>query len=163
MKTRTTLLLLLVLVALGIFVKYESKKPNTAEARRQAQNMLNFDRDKLEGITIQNGDNRIELRRQDKKWRIEAPFKDQADAGEMETLLGSLESWPKFDTIPADEVRKDKARLDGFRLTKAKLRLKSLGKDIPPEIVFGADAALEGRMYVRFEVGDDGFLASQSV
>ena len=47
MKTRTTLLLLAALVALGVFIKYESKGPNTVEARQQAQNMVNFDRDKL--------------------------------------------------------------------------------------------------------------------
>src|SRR5215831_15835388 len=163
MKTRTTLLLLIVVIALGVFVKYQSKKPNTDEARRQSQNMVNFDRDKLEGITIQNGDDKIELRRQDKKWRIEAPFKDQADSGVVESLLGTLENWPKFDTIPANEINKDKSRLDEFGLSKAKLRLKLLGKDLPPEIIFGGDAALEGRMYVRFEGEGDVFLASQSV
>ena len=95
MKTKTTLLLLAVVVALGVFIKYESKGPNTAEARRQAQNMVNFDREKLDGIVIQNGDDKIELRRQDRKWRIEAPFKDQADSGAIENFLADLEGWQK--------------------------------------------------------------------
>ncbi len=64
MKTRTTLILLILAVALGVWIKFfESKKPNTAEAQRQAGNVVNFDREKLEGIAIQNGDDRIELRR----------------------------------------------------------------------------------------------------
>ena len=163
MKTKTTLLLLAAVIALGVFIKYESKGPNTAEARRQAQNMVNFDRDKLDGIVIQNGDDGIELRRHDRKWRIEAPFKDQADSGAIESFLADLESWQKYDTIPAREIAKDKSRLDEFGLSKAKLRLKLLGKEVPPEIVFGGDAAFEGKMYVRFEGTDDVFLAGQTV
>jgi uncharacterized protein DUF4340 len=164
MKTKTTLLLLLMVVALGLYIKfYESKGPNTTDARQRAQNVVNFDREKLEGIVIQNGDDKIELRRQDRKWRIEAPFKDQADGGAIENFLANLESWQKYDTIPAKEIVKDRSRLDEFGLSKAKLRLKLLGKEVPPEIVFGGDAAFEGRMYVRFEGTDDVFLAGQSV
>src|SRR6202171_4450638 len=163
MKLKTTLLLLAVVVALGVYIKYESKGPNTAEARRQAQNVVNFDREKLDGIVIQNGDDKIELRRQDRKWRIEAPFKDQADSGAIENFLADLDAWQKYDTIPAKEIAKDKSRLDEFGLSKAKLRLKLLGKNMPPEIVFGSDAAFEGKMYVRFEDTNDVFLAGQSV
>ena len=61
MKTRTTLILLMLVVGLGLWIKFfESKQPNTAEARREAGNVVNFDREKLEGITIQNGDDRID-------------------------------------------------------------------------------------------------------
>src|SRR2546430_12063593 len=53
MKTKTTLLLLIVTVAVGLYIKfYESKQPNTEEAKRQAGNVVNFDRDTLEGIEI---------------------------------------------------------------------------------------------------------------
>jgi hypothetical protein len=163
MKTKTTLLLLAAVVALGVFIKYESRGPGTDEARQQAQNMVNFEREKLDGIVIQNGDDKIELRRQDRKWRIETPFKDQADSGAIENLLADLEGWQKFDTIPAQEIEKDKSRLDEFGLSKAKLRLKLLGKEMPPEIVFGGDAAFEGKMYVRLEDTSAVFLAGQAV
>lgn len=164
MKTKTTLLLLAVVVALGVYIKfYESKRPNTAEARRQAQMVVNFERENLEGIVIQNGDDKIELKRLEGKWRIEAPFKDQADSGAIESLLANLEDWQKQDTIPADEIEKDKSRLDEFGLSKAKLRLKLLGKEAPPEVIFGNDAALEGKMYVRLATTNDVFIAPQSV
>jgi hypothetical protein len=163
MKTKTTLFLLALVVALGIFIKYESKKPNTAEAQRQSKNVVNFDREKLNGIVILNGDDKIELRRQDRKWRIEAPFKDQADSSAIESFLAALENWQKDTTIPAAEIAKDRSRLDEFGLSKAKLRLKLIGNDMPPEIVFGGDAAFEGKIYVRLEGADDVFLTGQSV
>ena len=164
MKTKTTLLLLAVVVALGVYIKYyESKKPNTEEAKRQAANVVNFERDQLDGIVIQNGDDKIELRRQDRKWRLEAPFKDQADAAAIENFLADLDSWQKYDTIPASEIAKNKNLLDEYGLSKAKLRLKLLGKDAPPEIVFGNDAALQGKMYVRLGNSDEVLVAAQSV
>src|SRR4029077_19453546 len=107
MKTKTTLLLLIVAVAVALWIKfYESKGPNTEEAKRQAGNVVNFERDDLEGIVIQNGDDRIELKKQDLKWRIEAPFKDQADRGAIDNLINDLDSWQKFDSIPASEIAK---------------------------------------------------------
>jgi len=164
MKTRTTLLLFAALVALGLYIKfYESKRPNTVEAKRLAGNVVNFEREKLEGIVIENGDDKIELRRHDRKWRLEAPFKDQADAAAIERFLSDLDSWQKFETIPAEVIAKDKTRLDEFGLSKAKLRVKLIGPDAPPEIIFGGDAALEGRMYVRVGNSDDVFIAAQSV
>lgn len=164
MKTKTTLLLLAAVVAVALYIKFfESKGPNTEEARRRAGNVVNFERDALEGIVILNGDDKIELRKQDQKWRLEAPFKDQADRGAIDNLLADLDSWQKFDSIPASEIAKDKSKLDEFGLSKGKLKLKLLGKDAPPEITFGNDAALQGKMYVRVGDGTDVLIAAQSV
>ncbi len=164
MKTKTTLLLLIAAVAVGLYIKfYESKGPNTEEAKRQAGNVVNFERNALEGIVIENGDDRIELRKQNQKWRLEAPFKDQADGGAVENLLADLDGWQKFDSIPATEIAKDKSRLDEYGLGKGKLKLKLLGKGAPPEITFGNDAAFQGKIYVRVGEENDVIIAAQSV
>ena len=164
MKTRTTIILLIVAVAVGLYIKfYESKQPNTEEAKRQAGNVVNFDREGLDGIVIQNGDDRIELKKENLKWRIEAPFKDQADNGAVQNLINDLDGWQKFDSIPASEIAKNKGLLDEYGLSKGKLKLKLLGKNAPPEIAFGNDAALQGKMYVRAGDTSDVVIAAQSV
>src|SRR3954470_15170866 len=164
MKTKTTVLLLIVAIAVAVYIKfYESKRPNTEEAKRQAGNVVNFERDNLEGIVIQNGDDRIELKKQDQKWRIEAPFKDQADRATVDSLINDLDGWQKFDSIPANEIAKNKNLLDEYGLSKGKLKLKLLGKNAPPEISFGNDAALQGKMYVRAGDNGDVVIAAQSV
>src|SRR5204862_260770 len=161
MKTKTTLLLLIVAVAVALWIKfYESIGPNTEETKRLAGNVVNFEREGLEGIVIQNGDDRIELRKQDQKWRLEAPFKDQADRGAVENLIADLDGWQKFDAIPAKEIAKDKGKLDEFGLSKGKLKLKLLGKNAPPEITFGNDAALQGKIYVQVGDGGDVLIAA---
>jgi hypothetical protein len=162
MKWKTTLVLLAIAVALGVYIKFfESKQPSTEEAKRQAQNVVNFQRDKIDGIVIQNGDDKIDIRKHDNKWRLEAPIKDQADITSIDSLLFDLESWQKDATIPAKQIEADK--LNEFGLNKPKLRLRLVGQGAPPEILFGKDAALEGKIYVRLENSKETYLASQAV
>src|SRR5215469_2548143 len=164
MNWRTTVAL--AVIALGVFAYlrfFEIKQPGTEEATRQAQNVLNFDREKINGIVIQNGDERIEMRRRDNKWRLETPIKDQADNSFIENLLSDLENWQKDATISAREIDANKNGLNEYGLNKPKLRLKLIGQDKSPEILFGKDAALEGRMYIRFANSKEAFLAGQSI
>src|SRR5438034_2607037 len=164
MNLRTTLVL--AVVALGVFAYlrfFEMKQPSTEEAKHQAQNVLNFDRYKINGIVIQNGDEKIELRRRDTKWRLDTPIKDHADSSSVENLLSNLEGWRKDATISAKEIEADKNKLNEYGLAKPKLKLKLTGPEELPEIFFGKDAALEGKMYVRFENSKETFLAGQSI
>jgi len=164
MNWRTTLILAVVVLGVFAYLRFfEMKRPSTQEAARQAQNVVNFDRSKIDGIIIQNGDEKIDIRRRDNKWRLETPIKDQADAGLVETLLSDLETWQKEATIPAKDIEADKTKLNEYGLNRPKLKLKLLGSDRPPEILFGKDAALDGRMYVRFDNSKETFLAKQSV
>jgi hypothetical protein len=96
MNWRTTLVL--AAIALGVFVYlkfFELKQPGTEEARRQAQNVVNFDQDKIDAIVILNGDEKTELRRRDNRWHLETPIKDQADSSLIENLLSDLGNWQK--------------------------------------------------------------------
>src|SRR5215471_5339475 len=164
MNWRTTIVL--AIIALGVFAYlrfFEIKQPTTEEAKRQSQNVVNFDRSKINGMVIQNGDEKIDIRRRDNKWRLETPIKDQADASLIENLLSDLENWQKGGTIPAKEIDADKNKLAEYGLNKPKLKLKLLGHDRPPEILFGKDTAMEGRIYVRFQNSKETFLAAQSV
>src|SRR5436309_10437820 len=164
MNWRTTLILAIIALAgVAYFKFFEMKRPSTEEARRQSQNMLNFDRTKIDGIVIQNGDQKIEMRRRDNKWRLETPIKDQADGALVETLLSDLENWKRDGTIAAKEINADKSKLAEYGLNNPKLKLKLLGHERPPEILFGKDAAMEGKMYVRFQNSKETFVAGQAV
>src|SRR5438445_4589831 len=164
MKWKTTLVLFV--IAAGVFAYrlfVERNRPGTEEATRQAQNVVNFSRDQVNGVVIQNGDDTIDIRRRDDKWRLEIPIKDQADGSVVNNLLLDLENWQKDAAISAKEMEADKNKLADYGLANPKLRLKLIGPDTPPEIFFGKDAALEGKMYVRFENSKETFLTSPSV
>jgi len=164
MKTRTTLVLLLLVIGLGVWIKFfESKKPNTEETQRQAGNVVNFDREKLEGISIQNGEDKIVLKREQGKWRLTEPVNDQADNATIDNLLGDIETWRKEGAVPAKEVSADKGRMTEFGLVQPKLRMQLIGSGAPAEIFFGKDTAFSGTMYVRLADSKDVFLAAQKV
>jgi len=164
MNWRTTLVLAMIALGVSAYLRFfEMKQPSTGEAKRQVQNVVNFDRNKISSIVIQNGDEKIEMQRRDNKWRLEAPIKDQADSSLIESLLSDLENWQKDGTISAKEIETDQGKLNEYGVNRPKLRLKLIGQDRPPAILFGKDAALEGKMYVRFENSKETFLAGQSV
>jgi hypothetical protein len=164
MKWKTTLVLFVIATAVFAYLFFvERNRPGTEEAARQAQNVVNFNRDKINGVVIQNGDDKIDIRQRDDKWRLEIPIKDQADGSVVNNLLLDLENWQKEAAISAKEMEADKNKLGDYGLANPKLRLKLLGPDMPPEIFFGKDAALEGKMYVRFANSKETFLANQSV
>jgi Domain of unknown function (DUF4340) len=164
MKWKTTIILLVIAAGVWAYLYFvERNRPNTEDAARQAQNVVNLSREKIDGIVIQNGDDKIDIRRSGDKWRLEMPIKDQADASLVNNVLLELENWQKDATISAKEMEADKNKISDYGLAKPKLRLKLVGKDAPPEIWFGKDAALEGKMYVRFENSKETFLVNQSV
>src|SRR5437870_8177361 len=164
MKWKTTLILFV--IAAGVFAYLffiESNRPGTEEAARQSQNVLNFSREKIDGVVTHSGGGMIDIRRREYKWRLETQIRDQADASLVNNLLLDLESWQKDAAISDKEMEADKSKLADYGLANPKLRLKLLGPGAPPEVFFGKDAALEGKMYVRFENSKETFLASQSV
>lgn len=158
MKTRTTLTLFILAASLFAFLYfYESKLPGTRDAEDQKSRVMQLDRDNVDAVTITNKDDRIELRKQDNEWFVEKPVKDRADAGVVAALFTSAETLKKEAVIGADG---DKPDFKEYGLGNAALRLKFGGKKAPPEIWFGKDAAVEGKVYARLEKGDEAFLVS---
>src|SRR5438132_12933296 len=105
MNWRTTLILAVIALAgFAYFRFFEMTRPSTEEARQRAQNVVNFDRNKMDGIVIKNGDQQIEIRRRDNKWRLETPIKDQADEALVENLLFDLENSRKQGNIQSNAI-----------------------------------------------------------
>src|SRR5438105_11618204 len=140
MKWKTTLILFVTAAGVFSYLYFvESHRPGTEEAARQLEIVLNVSREKIDGVVIQNGDDKIDIRRHDNKWRLETPIKDQADASLVNNLLLDLENWQKDAAISAKEMEADKNKLSDYGLANPKVRLKLVGTDAPAEIFFGKD------------------------
>src|SRR5947209_1001357 len=164
MKWKSTVVLLIITGGVFAYLFFvEHNALNTEDAAGEAQNVVNFSRDKITGITIQNGEDKIDIRRHEDKWRLEMPIKDQADATAVNSLLSDVDNWQKDATISAKEMEADKSKIADYGLAQPKLRLKVSGEKAPPEIWFGKEAALEGKMYIRFANSKETFLVNQSV
>lgn len=150
MKLRNTLLLLLLALGLFAFIFfYERKLPSTRDATDREARVVSFDQSKITGVSLVNNEQKIELRKGvDGHWMLDAPVKDRADEGAVTELLGAVEMLRKETTL---ESRDGKDPVRDVGLAKPNVSIKLLGPDAPSAILFGKDAAVEGKQYVRLE------------
>ena len=152
MKFRTTLVLLVIAVALGAFIfGLDRLSQNTRERRERAAHVVERERGRTsKGFTIRNGDELIRVKAEGDAWKMIAPWQDDADAGVIDQLLDAVQSLRPEDVI-TDLGKGDKRRqiLKDFGLNKSKLRLKLDGKHMPAEFQFGLETAVQGESYLR--------------
>ena len=109
----------------------------------------------IDGITITNNEDKIELRRQqDNSWQVvlpvqdQSPIQDRADLTLVHQLIQDLDL-KVADSFEDDGKSADKPSLKELGLETSNLRVKLSGKDAPAEILFGKDTPADAQMYVR--------------
>lgn len=162
MKTRNTLLLLVICGALLAYVWFvERHRKSTRETAEAAGRVAEVDRDKINTVSIQNPDGAIELRKgSNNEWTIEKPVKDRADSMAISQLFTSLETLRHDAKI--DPENKDQLKEFGVEESNTKIRVSSEGeKGI--ELLIGKDAAVEGKVYVRAGGSDSVYVISNDL
>jgi hypothetical protein len=139
MKSKNTLILLVVGLAIYAFIYFfESKQPTSQEATEQAGRVVKFDRDKITAITIKNTDTTIQMIK-------------KADSTAINQLFTTAEALKSDEAIPTDKQSGGKDLLKEFGLSSSETRLTFTGDVKPVELLFGKDAAVEGKIYVRLD------------
>ncbi|HEX4085818.1 MAG TPA: DUF4340 domain-containing protein [Chthoniobacteraceae bacterium] len=157
MKLRNTLILLVIAGAIFCFLRfYETKQPTTQEAQELSSHVVQMDRDKIDGLNITNNDTRIELRKRNDQWQMDAPVKDRADEAAVTQLLTSIDTLDKDTTIKPEDLRE-------YGVVKPSVTLQLLGQDAPGEILFGKDAAIEGKEYIRLGNSNEVYVVSNEL
>jgi hypothetical protein len=155
MKLRTTLVLLIIAVALGAFIfGLDRWSRSTRERGERATHVVSVTRANIQGFTIRDGDELIRVRAEGDAWKMIAPWQDDADAGVVDQLLDAIQSLRPEDVITDfGRIEKKRQMLKDFGLNKSRLRLKLDGKQMPAEFLFGLDTAVQGESYLR--IADD--------
>jgi Domain of unknown function (DUF4340) len=155
MKPKTTLVLLAVALLLGAFIfGLDRFSQNTRDIRERTTHVVQINRTNVQRITIQNGDSLIKIKTDGDAWRMTAPLEDDADTTVVDQLLDAVQNLRPEDLITdLGKGEKKRQMLKDFGLMKSRLRLLLEGNQMPPEIQFGQDTAVQGRNYLR--VGDD--------
>jgi len=160
MNTKTTLILLAaVALLLGFILLFERKLPKSWQASSREKYALVFDRSHVTGIDIQSNEDKVEFRKHGDQWMMEAPVKDRASANAIQEILTHCESLEK-EPVGGNADKKD---LKAFGVTKPSVRLKLLGEGMPPELLFGKDTAVEGKLYIRQEGSNTVSVASNAL
>lgn len=165
MKLKNTLLLLLLAGGLFAFIKfYESQQMSSREAQERAGKVASFDRDKVDAITIKNSESKIELRKDAKgTWWLEEPVKDRADSLAISQLFTTAESLRYDAVIGGDKKGAEKDQLKEYGLSNSETKVKFSGKDKPVELIFGKDAAVEGKVYVKLETSNTAYVIGKDL
>lgn len=150
MNTKTTLLLLAIAgVLLGFIALYEKKLPKSWQSEAREHFALVFDRNSVEGIEISSNEDKVRFHKNGNLWMMESPVKDFADARAIQEMLSLAENLEKEPVEGCANA--DKKQWKAFGVAKPSLRFKLLGPDMPPELLFGKDTAVEGKIYVRLD------------
>jgi hypothetical protein len=150
MKFRSTLLLLVLAVGIFAYIKFvETKQPTTRDTMRDGKKVVSLDRDKINAISIKSAGTEIELRKGDNNvWMLEKPVKDRADSMAINGLFTSAE-YLKYDAVLGEDKPVEKDQLKEFGLSNSETKVAFSGEGKPVELLFGKDAAVEGKLYVK--------------
>jgi hypothetical protein len=165
MKFRNTLFLLLLALLLASYIIFVDKhKPTTKEAMEQSRRVVEVDRDKINAVTIQNTDTRIELKKDaNNTWQLEAPVKDRADSMTVDQLFTSIETLRHDAAIGADGKGAEKDQIKEFGVSNPETRIKFTGPEKSIELLLGKDAAVEGKIYARVEGSNTVYVISNDL
>jgi len=152
MSTRNTIILLLIAAGLFAFVFfYENKQPTTEEAAQLKSIALLFNPESVDGVLLTNNETSMELHKRNGAWFVDAPVQDRADWKAVSNLLATAVTLQKENTL--DKIDRE------YGVTNSNIRLKFLGKGAPPEILFGKESTIDGRVYMRLDGQNNAFVA----
>ena len=162
MNTKTTVFLLAAAaLLLGLIALFERRLPKSWQAADREKYALVFDRNHVTGIDIQSNEDKVEFRNRGGQWILNAPVKDRASLSAIQEILTRCETLQKE---PVEGCRNaDKKQMKAFGVTKPAVRLKLLGEGMPPELLFGKDTAVEGKLYIRLEGSNTVSVASNEL
>ena len=152
MKLKNTLTLLVVAAGLFSFIWFWEKDwATTQRAAEDAGRVVQFNRDEIDAITIKSTGTTIELSKSKKGvWTMKKPLADRADAAAIIQLFTAAEAL-RSEALASDAKGATKDQLKEYGLANPETRVAFTGGKKPVELLFGKDAAVEGRLYVRLE------------
>jgi hypothetical protein len=165
MKLSTTLALLVIAIGLGIFVWIlDRRSPGNREQLAHSAYLVEFDRNDVSQLEIENGDTKTRLLKTDDGWRLTAPVVDRADPKIIDTLLYSTQFLKRNDTLGnLGKGEQKRNYLKQFGVLRSRLVLRCTGKQTNVELQFGGETAVEGSCYVRIDSKDNVFITDNDL
>jgi hypothetical protein len=165
MKISTTLALLVIAIGLGIFVWIlDRRSPGNREQLAHSAYLVEFDRNDVSQLEIENGDTKTRLLKTDDGWRLTAPVVDRADPKIIDTLLYSTQFLKRNDTLGnLGKGEQKRNYLKQFGVLRSRLVLRCTGKQTHVELQFGGETAVEGSCYVRVDSKDTVFITDNDL
>jgi hypothetical protein len=156
MKGTTTLWLLALAILLGGLIWLGEREHQRKPAPGVRENrVIKFDPAVISDVTIEKGDVRLRLVRKDAAWYLVQPVQGRADSGEIDRILGIIETLPRHETITDEERRQRDLDLSDYGFAPPRARFILQGGSDRYEFLIGGDAPIGDMVYVKSAAGDD--------
>lgn len=164
MNTRTTLLLLAAVLALGAYIQFGERGRDTMEQRRaNARLALRFAPEEVTALRIDTPAGVFTLARSNTAWRITSPSRGPADVNTVMRLLDTLASLRRSEIITAEEqadLGLDAAQY-GFAPPRAQVTLELPGRTLT--LLVGRDTPGGDQVYLMLEGQRDILVTSRDL
>lgn len=156
MKGTTTLWLLVLALLLGGLIWLGERERSRKPAPGVRENrIIKFDPATISDVTIEKGDVRLRLVRKDAAWYLVQPVQGRADSGEIDRILGIIETLPRRETITAEERHQRDLELSDYGFAPPRARFILQGGQDRHEFLIGGDAPMGDSIYVKSAAGED--------
>lgn len=156
MNSKTTIVLLLLVVALGAgMVGLERWLPTTRERLESDEQLLAFDEGKMDHIEISlaEGKNFV-LVKQGQRWRVTQPFDDVADPERVARLLKELKEMRLIERVQRTEFDAKAWKATGLDAPVARLRLMAGGERVV-SFWLGQPGTMEKTSYASTDAAEE--------
>ncbi len=162
MKSRTTLVLVLVVLLLGGLVALDHYQgTSTDEALKRNKRILNFDPKEITGLKIDLTNQVYTLEKAGELWQIKQPLRVRANYSTISSILDELEFVDRTRTIPEKELKG--MNLAAFGLQNPRIRLTLQGKQEPIVLLVGNETPTKDAVYVQLQGKKNVLVAPQSI
>jgi hypothetical protein len=154
MKSRSTLILALLSVALLAYVYFDSKdRGGLLSVNRQEGKLVRFEQDKAERIELTNSHGSFLFTRKDGKWQLEKPIAFPADGNPIGTFLAELEFARRIDALSEKQLGDWNEAMVRFGLKEPRIRVQVQTADDTFILSLGRDTAVPGAVYALLQQG----------
>lgn len=148
MKFKTTLILLIVFVALlALVLVFESRGKKAASAKEKEEKLVDLASADIRKIQLKKEGETLIFEKDDKgAWRLTAPLEAKADSTEVDGLVSNFSSL-HIDRVVEKEAKDPKT----YEIPREEVALWVKGKDAPVRILIGMENPLDKSLFAKRE------------
>jgi hypothetical protein len=162
MKSRTTLVLVLVALVFGGLVALDHYKgTSTEDAQSKRKRILDFESKDITDLKIQLTNQVYALQKNGDQWQIKQPLDVRANYSTVSSILDELEFAQRTRTITEKEL--EGVKLADFGLENPRLRLTLQGKKGVMVLLVGNETPTKDEVYAQVQGAKDLLVAPKSI
>jgi hypothetical protein len=164
MRWRTTLLLMLAVIALGAYLLITREQSALDERSvMAARRAFRFDPDRIENIRIETPDGLFMLERADATWRMAHPVSARADVDAAGRIIDTVTSLRWSQVISARDQQELKLSLADYGLDQPRASIELSGGSTGFSLLFGRDTPDGRGMYLKRDDLPDIFVTARDL